>query len=60
MVNRTAATVIKLTFLGRHFTAQTYLFEILSEYIIGQVGMDFAEVTLKTVKNEIRGKFFRQ
>jgi len=60
MVNRTAATVIKLTFLGLHFTAKTYLFEILSEYIIGQVGMDFAEVTLKTGKNEIRGKFFRK
>jgi hypothetical protein len=49
-----------LTFLGRHFAAQAHLFEILDEYIIGYVGMDFAEVTLKTGKNEIRGKFFRK
>ncbi|MBW2566722.1 MAG: hypothetical protein JRE24_07555 [Deltaproteobacteria bacterium] len=60
MVNRTAATVIKLTFLGRHFGAQPYLLEMLDEYIIGQVGINLAEVTLKTVKNKIRGKFFRK
>jgi hypothetical protein len=45
MVNRTAATVMKLTFLGRHFWAQSYLFEMLGEYIIGHVGIDFAGVT---------------